>query len=157
VSLTLFILIPLLNPKVFDKQYFVELSQNAWRKRNVGGAQDWTTGRSGDQMMLNTDICLVYDIDENVGTGPPCCTIVDRTFPDGENQCIEQEAASRRCSRYSQNDPRRAARNAVIEYGHCDDNSCFYSAFREAWTKATNLGHSNLSPLEWPCDSEYWW
>ena len=46
-------------------------------------------------MMLNTDICLVYDIDENVGTGPPCCTIVDRTFPDGENQCIEQEAASR--------------------------------------------------------------
>ena len=143
-------------PKVFDKQYFVELTENAWWMRNVGGPQDWTTGRSGDQMMLNVDICLVYDIDENVGTGTTCCTIVDRTFPDGENQCLEQEAASRRCSRYSQNDSRRAARDAVIEYGGGDDNSRFYSAFREAWTKATNLGHSNLSPLEWPCDSEYW-
>ena len=96
----------------------------------------------------------MYDIDENVGTGTPCCTITDSTFPDGENQCIEQEAASRRCSR--QNDSRRAARDAVIEYGGGDDNSRFYSAFREAWTKATNLGHSNLSPLEWSCDSEYW-
>ena len=143
--------------KVFDKQYFVELSDNAWQMRNIGGPedggppQDWTTGTSGDRMMLNTDVCLMYDIDENVDSGTNCCT-----NPDGENPCIDQAASRRRCPRFKEDDPRRAGRAAVKEYSGGDDNSRFYSAFAEAWRKATTIGQRNLAPLEPNCDIEYW-
>ncbi len=98
-------MILLFESKVFDKQYFVELSDNAWQMRNIGGPedggppQDWTTGTSGDRMMLNTDVCLIYDIDENVDSGTNCCT-----NPDGENPCIDQAASRRRCPRLKEDD-----------------------------------------------------
>lgn len=125
--------------------------RNIGEPGNGGAPQDWTTGTSGDQMMLNTDVCLVYDIDENVDTGTNCCTKFD-----GEAPCIEGEGAMRRCSRYHESEPKRSARDAVMEYGGGDDNSRFYSAFAEAWGKATNLGHTNLASLETNCFSEYW-
>jgi hypothetical protein len=60
----------------FDKQYYEEIVFNAWRPRNVGlDSQDFTTGNNNrnDRMMLNTDICLVFNIDNNFA----CCTKTD--------------------------------------------------------------------------------
>ena len=150
-------MILVLNSKVFDKHYYRELSGNAWRMRNRGGPenggppQDWTTGTRGNQMMLNTDVCLIYDIDENVDSDINCCTTYD-----GRTPCTGGQGPLRRCPKYSQFEPRRSARQAVIEYGGGDDNSRFYSAFAQAWVKATTLGQTNLAPLELYCDSEYW-
>ena len=127
--------------KVFDNQYYLELSENAWRVRNQDGnlPQDWTTGigNNNGHMMLNTDICLEFDIDDS----PDCCTI--------DNQCID--AAVSKCPVLSQNHPRSAARDAVLEYRN--DNDKFYEAFAEAWAKATTVGQSNLSPLSETCEN----
>ena len=57
--------------QIFDKGYYAEMLDNNWRMRNLGGPgnggspQDWSTGVGNDngRMMLNTDICLAYDID----------------------------------------------------------------------------------------------
>lgn len=96
------------------------------------GTQDWTTGEPSDggntRMMLNTDICLVHDIDGNL----PCCT-------SDEDTCGDFEAAARRCPFYSQIDARWEARQAVGEmlggsYPNTN-NVPFYNAFAEGWRK----------------------
>ncbi len=104
--------------------------RNIGRPDDGGPPQDWTTGTSGDQMMLNTDVCLMYDIDENVDSGTNCCT-----NPDGENTCIDQAASRRRCPRFKEGDPRSAARAAVKEYGGGDDSSRFTALLRQHGAK----------------------
>lgn len=69
---------------------------------------------------------------------------------DGAARCVPKVA---RCK---EDDPMRADRAAVKEYSGGDDNSRFYSAFAEAWRKATTIGQRNLAPLEPNCDIEYW-
>jgi len=148
--------------QVFDKQYYVDINDNAWRLRNRGGPanggppQDWTTGRGNrnDRMMLNTDICLAFDIDRTTSDDIPCCTRTNKVDSNGENECIDEDAARRRCPRYSRNDPMRDAKDAVEEYRLGNDNSRFYEAFSEAWAKATTVGQSDLSPLAETCELE---
>lgn len=61
--------------QVFDKSYFDELFGRAWTPRGLGTAQqDWTwisgnPNNSSPKLMLNTDMCLVYDIDSS----KQCC------------------------------------------------------------------------------------
>ena len=145
--------------KVFDKAYYAEISENAWRPRNRGGPsdggppQDWTTGDNGNsRMMLNTDVCLAFDIDDTTSRDVPCCTRLDKFYPDGQSECIDRDAARRRCPRYKRNDSRRAAWDAVQEYRGGNDSTRFYNAFAEAWRKATTVGQRNLSPLAETCE-----
>ncbi|KAL7529151.1 hypothetical protein ACHAXR_004105 [Thalassiosira sp. AJA248-18] len=146
----------------FDKQYYDELFTNSWRPRNMGRSkQDWTTGRGhgNTRMMLNTDMCLVFDIDEHVKQNMPCCSRTNSHYPDGQNECIDREASRRRCPMYSQNDSRRAATDAVREMlggtisqgGASKNNAPFYIAFAKAWRKATTVGQNKLSPLQDTC------
>ena len=48
-------------------------------------------------MMLNTDICLVYDIDAYIDENVPCCTRTGAFYTDGEDQCVDVDAAARSC------------------------------------------------------------
>ena len=147
----------------FDKQYYEEIYLNAWRPRNGGQpTQDWTTGRPSSElppghprMMLNTDICLVHNIDGN--NNLPCCTRTGSTYANGRDQCIDDTAARRACPMISQSHPRWGVRQAVGEmlggsYPN-ENNVPFYEAFREAWRKATTVGVGrNLLPLRESCE-----
>jgi hypothetical protein len=101
--------------------------------------QDWTLGDAAgknSRMMLNTDICLIYDI-ESVQNN--CCT--------RQGECATDRA---QCPTYSSNNAQREALDAVLDFiggMESTDNSEFYVTFALAWVKATNLGWDNLSPL----------
>jgi hypothetical protein len=132
--------------QVFDKTYYEEVFLNSWRPRNFGGEkQDWTTGDGVDRVMLNTDLCLVMDIDINM----PCCS---------GNSCTGFGAGLSKCPRLPTNHPRYEAFEAFEEYlGGAfpnENQEPFYNAFREAWRKATKVGQQNLSPLADSCDVE---
>ena len=58
-------------------------------------------------------MCLVFDIDENIDRQIPCCTRTDASYPNGQNQCVDMEAARRRCPMYSRMERRREATDAV--------------------------------------------
>jgi hypothetical protein len=144
--------------KVFDKQYYEEIYLNSWRPRNMGESnQDWTTGRTSSEgnirMMLNTDICLVHNIDGNL----PCCTRTGVLDADGQDTCVDLDAAASRCPMIDQSESRWEAREAVGSmlggsYPN-SNNEPFYSAFATAWRKATTVGQSNLSPLVESCEA----
>ena len=120
--------------QVFDKGYYAEMLDNDWRMRNLDGGspQDWSTGVGSDngRMMLNTDMCLAYDIDIQINNQDPSCTTLGNPS----------------CPRYAVGTSRRAALDAVLELKDCDQNNdCFYTAFRDAWLKATVLGQSGAT------------
>jgi len=138
--------------QTFDTGYFKSFFLKTWRPRVVDsttGKQDWTTGSGHSQMMLNTDMCLVFDIEETVDRQIPCCT---RT---NTNECVDREAARRRCPMYRQFDRRREFSNTVRDMlgGNLynNDNSDFYDAFARSWEKATTVGQSNLNHLVDEC------
>lgn len=119
---------------VFDKKYYEQLFMNNWRMSGEGRDQDWRTGNNwNDRMMLNTDVCLAY----NIESGARCCTT-------GNFQCSQ-------CPRYSSNSSRKAAERAVLKMlgglpGNTN-NAPFYNAFEVAWNKMTSAGQDYLIPL----------
>jgi len=141
--------------QIFDKSYFSELLDNTWRMRNEGGPanggppQDWTTGRDGtDRMMLNTDICLAYDIDDQINGGPPCCT----TTSVNDDECPIVNMNERdMCPMYTENSSRRPALESVMDFYDGNDAN-FYNAFSNAWEMATTVGHDNLQSLSESCN-----
>ncbi|KAL3777799.1 hypothetical protein HJC23_003572 [Cyclotella cryptica] len=142
--------------QLFDKQYYEELVFNAWRPRNVGEEnQDWTTGNNmkNQRMMLNTDICLVFNIDNNI----LCCTKTDDVFQNGQSKCMDINLAREQCPLYSKQDRRWAATEAVVEYiggsRGSKNNEPFYNAFAVAWEKATTNGWDDLLALSEDCES----
>ena len=139
----------------FDKQYYEEIFLNSWRPRKAGtSVQDWTTGRptsTTTRMMLNTDICLVYDIAGNL----PCCTRIGVRYPNGDDTCIDAVAAQKKCPVLSSARSMYEARETVGEmlggsYPNTN-NAPFYSAFTDSWSKATTVGQTNLSSLKQTC------
>lgn len=90
---------------------------NSWRPRVNGGKQDWTTGRpngiGNTRVMLNTDMCLIFDIDDIAVN--KCCSRTGWSYPDGQDRCIDSEAARRRCPMYAQTHERWEATEAVGE------------------------------------------
>ena len=134
--------------QVFDKTYYDKIFGDVWWPSKMGQpTQDWVTGNS-EALMLNTDICLVYDIEASIDDGIPCCTKTDV-------RCIEPESAKRRCPMYSRQHDRWEAREAVqmmLGGSHDNENMPFYTAFARAWLKATTIGQDGLSPLAESCD-----
>lgn len=123
---------------IFDKAYYRETVRRSWRPRrnNIADDSDWTWGgRNRGVMMLNTDICLRFDID---GNDSNCCTNnangrICRTLP--------------RCP--SSAGVRPEAFNAFEEFrgrgNNNNNNGPFYEAFSEAWQKATENGYDGNS------------
>eukprot|EP00956_Cyclotella_meneghiniana_P010082 scaffold13929_cov79-Cyclotella_meneghiniana.AAC.12 len=111
---------------VFDKSYFKALGEEHWRPRNPNESnQDWTLDRTDSEnprMMLNTDLCLIYDIEARQNS---CCANIGECRNDQLRSC-----------------PR-------LGRGEANDNSDFYEAFATAWQKSIELGWENqLSPLD---------
>lgn len=120
---------------VFNKKYYSELRKREWRPRTLAdGRVDWTWGRDRDALMLNADMCLFYDIPE--GNVQNCCVRRKRGrgCEDGLEQCALADGV------------RPMAYRAVRDFSKRSDNE-FYDAYVEAWTKATELGHSGLTEL----------
>jgi len=166
---------------VFDKRYYEEIFRRAWVPRNLddnGVPQDFTWGNRNNngspRFMLNTDLCLAFDIDTTRSPDNavfPCCTRNDLTTNNGGNQCeIRVDGfdttglANHTCSTYLPQDPRIEAANAVNLFssprtrpdgsqGFSNDNTAFFEAFREAWSIATTNGLSGLQPLTQTCDT----
>jgi len=136
--------------QIFDNKYYDELFNSVWWPIKMGQpTQDWVTGRD-DSLMLNTDICLVYDIEDKIHGGVQCCTKTN-------GECRNQESKKHKCPMYSRMNSRFEAMEAAEEmlggsHPH-NTNIPFYNAFEEAWRKATTVGQDNLSPLGHGCDS----
>lgn len=100
-------------------------------------------------MMLNTDICLYYDIQASA----PCCTRTNLVDGKGRSRC--ETDGDKQCTRIENTHPRWAASMAVRKYlggsSPNNDNSAFYDAFRLAWYKATMNGMDNLKPVMDTC------
>ena len=96
-------------------------------------------------------MCLVFDIEEHVKREQPCCTRTNVRYPDGQDECIDQEAARMRCPMYNQHDSRKEATVAVREMMggsvSSKNNAPFYAHFHKAWHKATTVGQDNLHEL----------
>jgi len=167
---------------VFDKRYYEEIFRRAWVPRNLddnGVPQDFTWGnRNGPggngspRFMLNTDLCLAFDIDVTRSDNAvfPCCTRNDLIGNNG-NQCENRVdgfdttgLTNHACNPYLPDDPRIEAANAVNLFsdprtrrdgsqGFSNDNTAFFEAFREAWGIATTNGLSGLQPLTQTCDT----
>jgi hypothetical protein len=141
---------------VFDKRYYQEIFNRAWIPRNLNDPlQDWTWGGNNGEsprFMLNTDICLFYDIE----TTFPCCTDTSLSLNGGGNQCDRGGVVLRNtpCGGYVPGSPRAEFASAVELFagkrpggGFNNDNGPFYSGFSSAWSKATTNGLSGLQPL----------
>lgn len=137
----------------FDKGYFEQMVSRAWTPRdNGGGLTDWTTGSKTGQdtnMMLNTDLCFFYDIDD----GEPCCTRTDLRRGDGSSRCLKH--ANRQCKVIDDTHPRWPAARAAVRYlgGRTanTNNDPWYNDFKKAWTKATMNGHWDLKAMPQTC------
>mmetsp|Transcript_15100 Transcript_15100/g.23017 ORF Transcript_15100/g.23017 Transcript_15100/m.23017 type:complete len:462 (+) Transcript_15100:72-1457(+) len=128
---------------VFDTGFFTETVNRPWRPRGTAVGTDWTWGNDRDVMMLNTDICLRFDIPD--GDDQECCTNTERNCgPTNLPQCESSQIV------------RPQAFEAFEEFAGRDNNAniAFYSAFSEAWQKATENGYAagSLNDLEASCD-----
>ena len=92
--------------------------------------------------MLNTDICLLYDVED--GANRNCCTRTDAFRPDGTSRC--PSFPNRECATIdpNSNHPRAEAAAAVRRYlgGMTvnDNQQPFYDAFSQAWFKGEEFG-----------------
>lgn len=160
---------------VFDKSYFKALGEEAWRPRNPNESnQDWTLDRTDSEnprMMLNTDLCLIYDI-EAVRGGifiyalkffsidysliTPNLLLLHLLLLQRQNSCCANRGECRNdqlraCPRYDRGHDRREALIIVnrLGRGEANENSDFYEAFATAWQKSIDLGWENqLFPLD---------
>jgi hypothetical protein len=134
--------------RIFNRRYYQELMSRSWSPRVLSSqVSDFTTSDVDDpnpKMMLNTDACLAYDIENG-----PCCTRTDLFKSNGESHCRSMEDTQ--CPLYGEDNPRIEATYAVAEMLDGDDNHNFYSAFRAAWFKATTNGQPSLYPIQESC------
>ncbi|KAL7430594.1 hypothetical protein ACHAXH_004714 [Discostella pseudostelligera] len=137
--------------QIFDKRYYQELVGRSWSPRQASvdpPLQDFTTGdnTSRPKMMLNTDICLVYNLEQSF----PCCTRTDLFDGNGQPHCNTNWDTQ--CSMYEDGNSRKEATDAVANYlDGGDDNTNFYEAFRLAWFKATTNGLADLQQIVESC------
>ena len=149
---------------IFDKRYYEEVLRRAWVPRNEGSpVQDWTWGGDNGgspRFMLNTDMCLLFDLD-SANSVFPCCSRTDLINGNGGNQCDRRNnvLSNSLCGRRP--DDNEAAAAMVSFASPRDDdpdrfdnnNGPFFSAFTKAWEAATTNGWDNLQELASSCDT----
>ncbi|CAE7355462.1 unnamed protein product, partial [Symbiodinium necroappetens] len=163
------------NSRRFNNDYFVSLlakgwipelavagnaGKNQWERSDIGR----DTSFDGHEMMLNSDLCLVYS--ENGRNGGPvlatehdCCAwLTSDTIPGalssnggeycggnpgrGERgQCCGDQAGD--CG--DRNDPNGPAADAVLLFA--GNEAAWLESFVRAWTIAIDNGHENLHAL----------
>ena len=132
---------------IFDKRFYQQAVSRGWHPRNTPVRTDWTWGgRNRATLMLNTDICLRFDIPD--GDSQNCCTNTDqpRDCRDANlPQCPSSETV------------RPEAFSAFETFRNSGRrNRSFYEAFSTAWEKATENGYDEftLQDLRSTCDDE---
>ena len=134
--------------------------KNQWERSDIGR----DTSLEGHEMMLNTDLCLVYS--ENGQNGGPvlatehdCCawltsdTIQDAVANNEGEYCGGSPGRGERgqCCGNQNNDcgnrdnPTGPATDAVLRFAA--DEPTWLESFAEAWLIATENGHAELHPL----------
>ena len=93
---------------------------------------------------LPIQLCLVFNVNNN--PNPSCCTRTDT------NQCVDSQAARRRCPMLSASSETRRVVNEMRSTGN--NNKPFYDAYTEAWRKATTVGSTRLFPLVEECGEQ---
>ena len=163
------------NSRQFNNNYYVSLlakgwipelavsgnaGKNQWERSDIGR----DTSFDGHEMMLNTDLCLVYS--ENGQNGGPvlatehdCCawltsdTIQDAVANNEGEYCGGSPGRGERgqCCGNQNNDcgnrdnPTGPAADAVLRFAA--DEPAWLESFAEAWLIATENGHAELHPL----------
>ncbi len=126
---------------IFNRQYYRETTRRAWRPRSADAGTNWIWGNPTNRnvLMLNTDICLRFDIPD--GNEQRCCTRNDNrcTDPVCESSAVVRPEAFEAFERFD-----------------VDVNGPFFDAFAIAWEKATEAGidPNTLHELTDTCDSE---
>lgn len=130
---------------IFDNGFYRETVNRGWRPRTTPVGTDWTWGgNTRGVMMLNTDICLRFDIPD--GDEQDCCTNINQPNhcrDDSLPQCPSSETV------------RPEAFAAFEEFNSGGrNNTPFYNAFSSAWVKATENGYDegSLHNLVNTCD-----
>ena len=112
---------------IFDKSFYTEGINRAWRPRDTNvGTNDWTWGGNNRGVMfLNTDVCLMFDIDDSV----ECCTnVASGNCRNGPTtQC-----SSARPKREEAVEAFETFANVNVGDGNLGGNQPFYNAFRTA-------------------------
>ena len=163
------------NSRRFNNDYFISLlakgwipelavagnvAKNQWERSDVGR----DTSFDGHEMMLNTDLCLVYS--ENGRNGGPvlatehdCCawltsdTIQGAVASNGGEYCGGNPGRGERgqcCGDQDgdcgdRNDPTGPAADASLLFA--TNEAAWLESFVRAWTIATENGHANLHAL----------
>jgi len=127
---------------VFDKRYYEEVLRRSWRPQTTDAGTDWTWGGSDlTVMMLNTDICLYYDIPD--GDDQTCCTDTTGNCRNIDEQCPLADTT------------RPESFEAFDRFlgDNANDNEPFYEAYSAAWELATENGHSELFDIDYLDDT----
>jgi len=136
---------------IFDRKFYTELLSRGWIPRTFPPEDnidnDWVWGGANlSVMMLNTDVCLYFDIDSMDVINAPCCTNTSANCRQGVSvQCplsnnIRSEAF--------------AAVEAFANIGNTvgNPNDPFFTAFASAWERATENGYESLNELRNNCE-----
>ena len=128
------------------------MASRAWSPHiSPAGQKDWTTGKTSGthaHVMMNTDLCLFYDVDSH-----DCCTRTDLRTSDGRSRCESHQ--NKQCPMIDRNHKRwPAAQTVVAALGgrtQNTNNEPFYQCFERAWFRATMNGHKILKPIVDKC------
>jgi len=139
----------------FNNSYYISLLAKGWEPKNMGpGKNQWvrSDGGSDVEMMLNSDMCLLYETPNQAQANlDTCCAWTDEG-PKGlgsvPSQCLDSEASTSNCcvNQLTCNDelnPQGSAANDVKLFAH--NESAWLTTFVQAWRKVTTNGfHSRL-------------
>lgn len=129
--------------RIFNKRYYEEVVRRAWRPRQAAAGVNWTWGGNNrGVMMLNTDICLLFDIPN--GNNQNCCT-------NTNTDCRDPSIQNNQCQVADNVRPQAVAAFREFLGGgnpNNDNQEPFFSAFTTSWTLATEIGYSDDSLFE---------
>jgi len=163
------------NSRKFNNDYYKSLLKKGWRPmKKVCGRESthqWVRqgpgpmpSGSNTEMMLDTDLCLAYNIPKGA-SGEVCCAWQDQSLGNkwerwehcgGKWQGARKGLAKIRgpAKRTKKGDCSRKGYAASHVKRFAKSESEWLKAFQRAWTKATSNGFSDLKPLRVSCSVE---
>lgn len=155
------------NQRFFNNNYYISMGEKGWEpKKAVGGnpnknmwiRSDHTRFVNVPEMMLDTDLCLMFNGDDTFKAGmssTDCCT-----WWGPDPNCVSGEVF---CNPNCLQDPKKCCTksrgcgsfthfsgmvNGHTMLGFMRDENFWLSTFKIAWTKSVDRGHRNLKPLQ---------
>jgi len=131
---------------VWDNKYYSEMDVQRWsRAKSNAGKNQWVWSRSGNHLMLNTDVCLAFEIGTDETVNAPtdeCCVFgpsVRRAPPTQDNWFAQ-------CTDYMKC-PMSQNYDEFMKYSdlsNADVTNQWYTAFDAVWKKTQALGQTGL-------------